>query len=165
MKKQSYLVAIAALLAVSAFAVDKKESNVTVSYQDPDKFTDARSSWGTDTDKGYLEDLSSHIQKTAGRTLPAGQKLEVTIKDIDLAGEFLPTRPELNTVRIVKEIYTPKISLTFKLTDANGTVIKEGERRLTDLNFMSNISLIDRNQPLYHDKAMLTEWIRTEFKK
>ena len=37
-------------------------------------------------------------------------------------------------------------------------------RDLSDLNYMSNIGLIDRDQPLFYDKALLTNWVRQEIK-
>ncbi len=167
MKKPLSLLLVAALAAASAFAADKKEkpaSNVTVTFTDPDNFTDARSTFGMGTDQYYLDVLSEHIQKYAGRRLAAGQKLEVTIKDVDLAGEFLPTHNSADQVRVIKEIFVPRVTLAFKLTGADGRVLKEGERRLQDLNFMSNLSINGRNEPLFYDKALLTDWISREFK-
>jgi hypothetical protein len=160
-----YSLVFTILAAGSVFAKDKVEvvSNVTIAYKDSDKFTDARSSFGFGTDQGYLDTLSDHLKSVAAKHLTAGQKLEVTITDVDLAGEYIPTS-RMDQVRIVKDIYRPRITLNFKVTDASGKVVKEGERTLTDLNFMSNISLIGRNEPLFYDKALLTDWVRKEFK-
>src|SRR5690348_12318310 len=72
-----HLLLAAVLTATSVFAADaeKKASNVTVNFQDSEKFTDARSSLGGGTDDGYLKILSEHLQKTAAKHLAAGQKL------------------------------------------------------------------------------------------
>jgi hypothetical protein len=32
------------------------------------------------------------------------------------------------------------------------------------MNFMSNISIVGRNDPLFYDKALLSDWISKEFK-
>ena len=167
MKKHPYIVLlVAALAAGSMFAADKKDkpSNVTVTFKDSDKFTDARSSMGSGTDEYYLDTIRDHLQQTASRYLAAGQKLDITVTDIDLAGEILPGSPDLNQVRIVKEVYIPRGVLTFKLTDADGKVVKEGERKINDMNFMNNMSVVGRNDPLFYDRAMLTRWVETEFK-
>src|SRR5688572_24614091 len=118
----SRLLIVAALVAGSAYAAEKKASNVTVAFHESDKFTDARSSWGGSTDQYYLDTLAEHVQKTAGKRLAEGQKLEVTINDIDLAGDFRPGRASLQDVRIIKDIYLPRVKLTFKLVDAAGKV-------------------------------------------
>lgn len=139
-------------------------ANITATFQDPDRFTDARSDFGGGTDNGYLDILSDHLKRTAGAVVKSDQKLEVTFTDIDLAGDFQPTRVQLNDVRIIKDIYRPRMTLHFKLTGADGKVLKEGDRTLADSYFMTNISIIDRDEPLFYDKEMLANWVRDEFK-
>jgi hypothetical protein len=158
---------LAAIIATgSAFAADPdtKASNVTVTFHESEKFTDARSSFGSDTDEGYLKIISEHLQKTAAKHLAAGQKLEITITDVDLAGDFIPGNVRNQDVRIIKEIYIPRIKLSFKLLDASGKVVKEGERKLSDLNFMMNTGIIGRNDSLFYDKELLSNWVSKEFK-
>ena len=139
-------------------------ANVAVSFHDPDRFTDARSSFGGATDHGYLDMLSAHLKRTAAPLVKADQKLEVTFTDVDLAGDFQPSRVQLDDVRIIKEIYRPRMTLHFKLTGADGTVVKEGDRTLSDSYFMTNISIVDRNDPLFYDKELIANWVRDEFK-
>ena len=139
-------------------------TNITVNFYDPDRFTDARSSFGGDADRGYLDSLAEHLRETASSRVKADQKLEVTFTDIDLAGDFRPDRVQLDDVRIIKDIYRPRMTLKFKLTGADGKVIKEGDRTLVDSYFMNNLGLVDRNEPLFYDKAMLETWVRDEFR-
>ena len=68
-------------------------------------------------------------------------------------------------VRLIKEIYRPRMTLKFVLTGADGKTIKEGDRTLMDLNFMVNINITDRNDPLFYDKELLTSWVKKEFTK
>ena len=160
------LVALATMLLAgcATTAPQALPTNVTVTYQDSDKFTDARPSFGSTTDQGYLDSLSEHVRRTAGQYVKPDQKLDVTVTDIDLAGDFIPTRAGMDQVRIVKDIYRPRMTLTFKLTGADGKVIKEGPRTLTDSFFMSTVDTINRDEPLFYDKEMLSTWLRDEFK-
>ena len=164
MKTSTTLMFVAALAAGSVNAADTMAATVTVGFHESDKFTDARSSFGSRTDKYYLDQLSEHLQKVATRQLAPGQKLEIVISDIDLAGDFIPGNASTQDVRIIKEIYIPRVKLFFKLLDADGRGVKEGERKLSDMNFMSNIGLIGRDQPLFYDKAMLSDWVRKELR-
>jgi hypothetical protein len=165
MKTRSIFMLLAAMAAASILpAAEEKPSAVTVKFNEPEKFTDAASHFNGGTDKYYLELLSEHLRKSAAWQLAPGQKLEVTFTDIDLAGEFIPSSASMADVRIVKDIYIPRMTLFFRLLDAEGKVVKEGERRLTDLNFMNNIGMFERNQPLFYDKALLTDWVRKELK-
>lgn len=140
-------------------------TNITVDFKDADRFTDARSSFSGSTDEGYLDILSSHVKQSAARYVKADQKLAVTITDVDLAGDITPRGGAGNDVRVVKDIYRPRITLTFKLTAADGSVVKEGDRTLVDSFFMNNIGVVGRDEPLYYDKAMLTDWVKNEFGK
>lgn len=166
MKSCHILLITVALISGSAHAATSKaESNdVAVMYLNSEKFTDVESSDNGGTDKYYLKILKEHLQKVASRQLAPGMKLEVTITDIDLAGEFDPFHPDLRDVRIIKDIYMPRIKLYFKLIDADGTIFREGERHLTDLSFMTNINLHERSLPLFYDKALLTQWVENEFR-
>jgi len=63
----------------------------------------------------------------------------------------------------VKDIYPPAIKLVFRLTDAEGNVLKEGKRELRDLAFMMKISMTFRDDSVRHEKALLDDWLRSEF--
>ena len=169
MKTTPILFLTAALIAggcqsAQTSSAPSKSDNVAVNFLESDKFTDVRESFGDSPSQHYLDLLSKHLQHTAAVLLPPGQKLTVTFTDIDLAGDFLPMNSSLQDVRVIKDIYMPHMSLSFKITDADGKVLKEGSRRLTDLNFMNNLGLIGRNEPLYYDKALLSDWVSKELK-
>jgi hypothetical protein len=62
----------------------------------------------------------------------------------------------------VRDIYPPRIALRFRLADAKNTVLKEGERTLSDPMFLAK-GHGDRSDPLRHEKALLDDWLRAEF--
>lgn len=154
----------AALLASASLLPAAAQTDVAVNFHEAEKFTDARSRFGGNTEQQYLDSLAAHLMKQAAHHLAPGQRLEVTFIDVDLAGDFNPASTRHHDVRIIKEIYLPRQQLSFRLIGEDGQVIKEGERRLSDLNFMNNPSLIGRNEPLFYDKALLSDWVNREFK-
>lgn len=158
------LLAAALTTGATLGAADAPSDNVTVSFHESDKFTDARSHWGGETDRHYLDTLAKHLKATAAKQLAPGQKLEVTFTDVDLAGDFIPGDARRQDVRVIKEIYIPRQHLTFRVIDAEGRVVKDGERRLSDINFMNNISLVGRNEPLFYDKELLSAWLNKELR-
>jgi len=151
---------------VGVQAVDGKSSpRAEVIFSEPEKFSDAADSQrGSDFGReSNLADLSAHLVRKAHAYIPEGQKLVVTITDVDLAGEIEPWRsPQMQDVRIIKEIYTPKIDLSYTLVDANGAVIREGKSQLRDLNYMMNINP-NRSDPRIYEKALIDDWLRKEF--
>lgn len=142
------------------------DSRVQVTFSHPDKFTDVRDS-SMPTEKGEaatLDMIRRYVVQQAVRYLPEGQKLDVTFTNIDLAGEFEPWRgPDMDDVRIVKDIYPPRIDLNYKITDASGKVLKAGKRELRDLAFMMKIN-IRRDDPLRYEKDLLNDWMREDIR-
>ena len=142
------------------------EGPVQVQWTDPTQFTELRYSrnrW--DAQRGnWVEDLAEHLRKQASKQLPEGQKLDVTITDIKRAGDYEPWHgPRLDDVRIMRAIYPPRITLQFTLTDANGQVIDQGERKLADTGYLLNSSLPNNTDPLRYEKTMIDRWVRDEF--
>lgn len=136
-----------------------------VLFFEPEKFTDVRDSYmGDATRTTYLEQIRDHVLEQAKYYVPEGHRLSVTFTDIDMAGDFEPWHgPRWDDIRVVKDIYPPRILLTFRLTDAAGNVVKEGKRDLRDLAFMMKITMSFRDDPVRHEKALLDDWLRSEF--
>jgi len=98
--------------------------------------------------------------KQGKRFLKEGQTLSMTITDVDLAGEYEPWRsPDFDDIRIVKDIYPPRISFSFELKDSEGTVLKSGEEKLVDMSFQYRVR-ISSYDDLFYDKEMITDWMR-----
>ena len=161
------LIAAAALLVlgqpVRSLAAD--EARATVNFENPEKFSDLKDSM-TGTDKGreyYLKEIRKLIEEQAQR-LPVGQKLTITFTDIDMAGDYLPAMASGHDVRVVKDIYPPRMKFTYRITDAADAVVNEGQENLTDLDFMHTPGL-DRNDTLFYEKALLRDWLRGVLRK
>ena len=148
-------------------AFDNSGPRVEVKYFEPEHFTDVRDGYPEGTAKGrdaMLADLKSYLVKRAVKFVGPGQKLTITITDVDLAGDFEPWRgPQWDDIRVVKDIYPPAIELSFQLKDADGNIVSSGKRTLRDLAFMMKLS-IDNSDPLRHEKALLDDWLSTEFR-
>ncbi|MEW9622809.1 DUF3016 domain-containing protein [Rhodanobacter geophilus] len=159
------LFAAMALLGTPAMAATvAAPANVTVSYDHPEQFTEThkvRALTPTRDDDGYLKTLKAWIEDRAGRMLPPGERLDIVVTDIDRAGNFEPWRPyPLREVRIIKDIYPPRIDLRFHLLDADGKVIREGTRKLRDPGFMTDSTSTSGNDNLRYEKALLDRWLR-----
>lgn len=155
----------AATPAVSRAVDPQAPASVEVRFSDPDKFTDAADDMrgGTFGREDNLDQIREHLIRRARSHLAPGQTLDVTITDVDLAGEFEPwVMRGANRVRIVKEIYAPRIELTFRLTDATGAVIKEGERNLRDASFMYHRTPM-QTEARAVEFELLNDWLRNEF--
>jgi len=150
--------ALAAAVAQAATTPDA----VSVRYKDPQHFTEAMRSRGVHlaNPDAYLAPLKAHIVQRAARILAPGQRLEIEVTDVVLAGAYEPWRgPDFNDVRIVKDIYPPRIDLNFTLYGADGKVLRQGQRKLRNAAFLSSSSPVDQDS-LRYEKSLIDRWLR-----
>ncbi|MFT4179898.1 MAG: DUF3016 domain-containing protein [Thermomonas sp.] len=139
---------------------------VSVAWEDPATFTELRHSrnrW--EAERGnWLTDLAKYLRKRAEAQLPAGERLELTIVDIDRAGDYEPwLGVRHQDTRIVRDIYPPRMTLRVRHFDASGALVSEGEHKLSDMAFMTNASPFNDSDPLRYEKRMIDSWLRREF--
>lgn len=170
MKTKTPLLAFLSLIAAAvaaAAAPEKPVPAIEVTFLNSEKFTDAKDDQ-MDSDRGreaVLEQLKEHLVTHGAKYLAKGQRLQITVTDVDLAGDFEPWRGiNFHDIRIVKDIYPPRVNLEFKLLDAEGKVVSEGKRQLRDLGYLMTMAM-PTSDPLRYDKEMLSDWLRQEFKR
>jgi hypothetical protein len=154
--------------ALRAYDPVKGFAHTEVAFFEPENFTDIRDSYTGSSDgarSATLTELQHYLVRQATRYLAPGQKLSITVTDIDLAGDFEPGRgPQWDEIRIVKDIYPPRINLSFRLTDPDGQIVREGKRELRDLAFMMRLTMAFQDDPLRHEKALIDDWLSEEFR-
>lgn len=139
---------------------------VTVEWTDPAGFTEIRASrnrW--EARRGdWVRELAEHVRQGAERRIGAGERVHVLITDIRRAGDFEPMHgPQMDHVRIMRDLYWPRITLEFTHYDAAGNAIASGRRELSDPNYLSSIQGRGRNEALRYEKALLDRWLHQEF--
>lgn len=157
---------LAALPAAPAIAATPPAApaNVTVTYDHPEQFTETRKLRVLApqlADDDYLKVLKTYMEDRASKMLPPGDHLDIVVTDIDRAGNFEPWRSyPLSEVRIIKDIYPPRIDLRFRLTDASGKVLREGTRKLRDPGFMTDAISRSMTDSLRYEKGLIDRWLR-----
>ncbi|MBK6333093.1 MAG: DUF3016 domain-containing protein [Thermomonas sp.] len=109
---------------------------MSVRWNDPATFAELRNSHNHyEAARGrWLTDLAEYLRKRAEPRLGSGERLELTIVDVHRAGDYEPwLLPNYQDTRIVRDIYPPRMTVQFRHPGADGRVIAEGERKLTDL--------------------------------
>jgi hypothetical protein len=140
------------------------ESSVSVTYVHPEQFTENRMYGRQDRFNriDYLAQLKAYLIKQGQAILKPGQSLHIDITDIQLAGAYEPWRgPRWDYVRIMRDIYPPRINLDFRLVGQDGNVLREGKRTLRDLDYLHSAVTVAASEgaPLYYDKALLHRWL------
>lgn len=145
----------------------KTEGPVQVTWTDPAQFTEIRLSNNRfEAERGdWVQQLAKYVQTTASKALQPGQTLQVTFTDIKRAGDYEPWHgPRASDIRVMRDIYPPRVTLTYTLKDAQGQVISEGERKLQDTGYLHNIGRQSDTDPLRYEKRLLDDWIRRDLR-
>lgn len=112
--------------------------------------------------RAWIDELAGHLAEHAATALDADQRLTVHLRSIQRAGATEPWRgPAASQVRIVRDVYPPRIELDFRLSTADGQLLREGRRTLGDAAFMQR-GAASPSDPLRHEKALLDDWVRRE---
>lgn len=163
MSKLPFRPALGLALALAGSTAAAAASSVSVRYDHPENFTETkevRAFAPSRADSGYLKTLKTYIEKRASTELEQGQALDIVVTDIDRAGSYVPSMGSLSPVRVVKEVYPPRISLHFRLLDSNGQVLREGDRKLTNLGFMHDSpGGFSNTDPLRYEKGTIDLWL------
>ncbi|MFZ6751633.1 DUF3016 domain-containing protein [Undibacterium sp. Ren11W] len=153
---------IAATLPVAAFAGVSK-----VSWQEPDKFTDVRP--GNENRDAFQKRLMSDfdaIFTDLAKKLPDDYQLEVNITDLDLAGDVNAGHSMASRdIRIVKDIFSPSMRFSYRLTNSKNELVSSGQEHLRDMGFMSKTRPIVSNSSFPYEERMLRDWFDKQQKK
>ena len=104
----------ALILAASAFALTA-QAGVTVTFVEPDRYTDVGRFSHSNRSAEVMKDLEAHLVKL-GRRMPPGQDLAIEVLDIDLAGEERFHSGGANDVRVLRgRADWPSIRLRYTL--------------------------------------------------
>jgi len=138
---------------------------VSVKWDDPAKFTEIRQSSNRfEAERGdWVQQLARYLQTPAAKPLQPGQTLDVTLVDIKRAGDYEPWHgPRGRDIRIMRDIYPPRISLQYTLKDATGRIVSEGDARLSDSGYLHNLGLKSDSDPLRYEKRLIDDWVKRQ---
>ncbi len=150
------------LLSPMANAVE-----VNLQWQEPEKFRDIQAG-NLVSQKHYqqrvLDELGKYIRNSANEYLPENHRFDMTVTNVDLAGdvEYFFTRFPTG-IRVLRNLYFPSIEFTYELTDGQGTVLKRGQENVQDIGYQYSGVRMVRNAPLGYEKRMINEWFRENF--
>lgn len=139
-------------------------AEVEVKWTNSDKYTDIDA--GEEHRKHFKErtfkSFEKHFAKLA-KSLPENQKLVFDITNVDLAGDV--NHGGMKRIRVVKNIFFPRLEFSYQLLDADNTVVKSDDVSLKDMGFLMHNGLKYRSQSFGYEKEMLDDWFEETFIK
>ena len=138
------------------------DGRVEVSWADPALFIEPTCRLmpgGEDT--SWVRNLAASTRASAERLLPAGERLDIRFLAIDRAGECEPVRAAGGVIRVIRDIYPPRIAVHYRRTGVDGRVLDEADRRLGNSGFMPGYGRATDNDSLHYERQMIDAWLRT----
>lgn len=160
-----FLIAIFTLvLSTSVLSEARAGAGLELKWHELDKFTDVRATNDTRSQfhKRVKRNFEDFFQQLADQ-LPEGYSWQVTITNIDLAGDvdyFVGGAG--NPLRVIKDIHSPAITFTHVLRDEHGDEVISAEEELRDMGFMQSVRSVNENDPFRYEKKMLEDWFNKE---
>lgn len=177
LKLSGFTLALMTTMSVAAVAqtddamqAEVQKSNLNFEFVEPDRFTDIRPS--NQSRSKYRDHVFESMQMYFAEfadSLPAGQTLIINITDIDLAGDTRSPRVPIGStmfdVRVMEDIYFPRIEFSYMLKDEAGVEIQSGEANVKDMSYLSRASFVRSNRDAFpYERHMLEEWFDDTFK-
>ena len=166
--KVQFLLLAGVLSCSAVWAADEAPVNpvtedgvVKIVWQSPKDFRDIESSGEIQSryEKRLFETLTENINKAAAKILKPNQKLEMTVTNVDLAGDMRPTfGATADDLRVIKDIYPPRMAFSYQVLE-NGKVIIAGDEKLSDMGFLSGIQS-QTDKPFMYETQMLADWLK-----
>lgn len=92
------------------------------------------------SDDADLKPPKSCLARRPASILAPGQRSDIEVTDVDLAGGYDRWHgTESGVVRIVEDICPPRVNLDFVPCGADGKVLRQGSRKLRDPAFISRV--------------------------
>ncbi len=138
--------------------VSATDGLATVTLIKPHNFTDIdtgnfgiQSNFEQRVAKELAEALADHFKAT-------DLTIDIIFTDIDLAGE---TRYNMREIRVLKDLYIPRMSLEYEIKDTSGVVKLADTVDIKDMNYLGKrLFGIKANDLLGYDKRMLIEYFK-----
>lgn len=134
-------------------------SRISVNFINPASFKDIGPNRSREV---LLRDLGDAMQKAAIQSLRKDLRLDLKVTNVDLAGDFEPWRGmDFSEVRVMRDVYPPRMTIEYRLSDPHGKVLTQGEAKLSNTEYLRNSRF--ESDPLRHDKALFRDWFSQKF--
>jgi hypothetical protein len=149
-----------AVLAALALAAIPAHAAVTVSFVEPQRFTDVQDFERQTRD--VTGELARHLVRLGDRYLAPEDKLAIEVLNIDLAGASVLRRSGNSPVRVMTgNADWPRIEVRY--TFESGGVRLQRHETIVDRNYLGRPEAKFSRDPLQYEKRMLEEWFSTRF--
>lgn len=140
---------------------------VSVRFDEPQRFLDASLQGYREPAESnrVLAQLRRHLLALGARCIADGQSLEITVRELDLAGDYERRRGGMaGNVRVLPGVVRSRMTVDYIWRAADGHVLAASVDRLDETTILgSEIRMSTWNVALPDEKAMITSWFESRF--
>lgn len=152
---------VATVLAFVLLGATSAAASVNITFVNPEHYRDSDFR-NAARRESVVAELSRYLERLDRRYLKPGQRVDIEVLDVRLAGAYEPWRRNFDDVRILRDTTPPRFRLRYTFRHGN-KVLGKGEETLTDLSYLSNPSARASSERFAYEKVMLREWFRKRF--
>lgn len=137
-------------------------ATVQVDWVNPDRYSDIRPD-SSDTNASVRQRVFSQLEEQLTKLadkLPKGQKLQVRITDVKLAGTLRALKGAETRRVIQANVYPARLEFDWYLIDADGKPLKSGHDRTTSTTATVRTA---RDEAYGIEKKLLIDWFNETF--
>ncbi|MBL8517939.1 MAG: DUF3016 domain-containing protein [Betaproteobacteria bacterium] len=158
------IAALVALLLTPFAATAQPAPVVEVVFEKSENFIDAypRTRGGSERDlKETLEGIQRIFAEESARRLKAGDRLKITVTDLDLAGEIEPGRTGVMELRVLRRITWPRMTVRYSFSREGRE--STAEATLSEPGYQDNAGFCARSGALCYERQMIGRWLTRQF--
>lgn len=162
--KKLVLTALSTCLLLSAFSGLAHAGDAKLKWGNLDNFTDVNP--GNELKESFRErmvkDFGRVFSKFA-KKLPDGYQLDVTVNDVDLAGDVRPNMSSVAQIRLMTTIYWPRMKFHYELRNDKNEMISSGDEQLSDMGYLTNTRMTLAGATSFEfEEKMISDWFRRQ---
>ncbi len=165
MFKKSSVLSVIALSFVGLPLVAQMQTEISVSYLNPEKYIDIMDSDSTKSRsiESFKAGMDEFFKISASQYLKPGHQLKLEITEVDRAGDMrYDVSPDMRDLRVLRDVVRVRIEVNYTLLDENQQVIKQGTENLKEFYNLNSISQRKFNsERLYYEKKLLEDWLKS----
>ena len=151
---------VVASLFFAATLVASPAAENTVEFADVSKFTDFRiESMPMEKNiKVLKDDLQRQLTRSMARYLPEGNTMQITITDVDMAGQVVPGQ---QFRRVLQNLEKAQLSFSYRWLNAEGEQVSADEVDLLNRNLQNLSSQAGKynSSSFAYETAMFDRWL------
>lgn len=161
--KKLVLTCLSTCLFLSAFPSLAQAGDAKLTWGNLDSFSDI--SPGYELKDAFRERLMKEfglVFSNYAKKLPDGYQLDVTVTDVDLAGDVRPSMSSVNHIRFMTSIYWPRMKFHYELRNDKNEVVSVGDEELRDMDYLGRVRIPSGHTSFEYEEKMILDWFRKQ---